>query len=78
MSIKLELLSNQICDIIRSRLDDIDIDVNQIAQTTAISALYEIQKVLQNDTLSDFDKIEKIVLIFENYNIDCGACHDFG
>ncbi len=75
MNIKLELLENEI---IRNRLENIDIDINQIAQTTAISALSEIQRVVQNDKLSDFDAMEEIVLIFEKYNMDCGVRHDFG
>ncbi len=78
MNIKLELLGNEISELVRRRLDKIDIDINQIAQTTAISALSEIQKIIQNDELSDFDAVEEIVLIFEKYHICCGGRHDFG
>ncbi len=77
MDIKLELIGNDISETVRRRLDKIDIDVNQIAQTTAISVLSEIQKTLQNDELPDFDAMEEIVLIFEKYHIDCGMRHDF-
>lgn len=78
MDIRIELLTNSMCDIIKSKLNELDIDLNTIAQTTAIAALSEIQKVLQDKDLSDFNMIEEIVLIFEKYHIDCGACHDFG
>ena len=27
---------------------------------------------------TDFDIVESIVRIFEKYNLDAGACHDFG
>ncbi len=77
MNIKLELLSEPICDIVRSRLEDIDIDADKIAQTAAIAALTEIQQVLGEEDLSEFDKIEGIVMIFEKYHLDFGGCHDF-
>ena len=77
MNIRFELLSNSISDIIQSKLTDIDIDMNQVVQTTAISMLSEIQKVLQNNNLSDFYIVEEIIMIFEKYHIDYGICHDF-
>ncbi len=78
VNLKLELLGNKIGEIIRDHLNNIDIDINDIAQSTAISVLSEIQECMQNNELSDFDKIETIVLIFEKYHIDYGTCHDFG
>lgn len=77
MDIRLELISNEIAYIVRERLDNIEIDVNQIAQTTAITALSEIQKCIQNDEMSDFEVVEQIVLIFEKYNINAGSRHDY-
>lgn len=59
-------------------LDELDIDVNEIADTTAIKALSEIQEIINNDCLSDFDAMEQIVVVFEKYNLDAGARHDFG
>ncbi len=78
MNIKLELLSDTISDIVMQRLGDIDIDADKIADTTAISALSEIQNVIQNEDISDFDAVEEIVCIFEKYKISAGARHDFG
>ncbi len=78
MNIKLELLSNTISDIVMQRLGDIDIDADKIADTIAINALSEIQKVIQNEDISDFDAIEEIVCIFEKYKISAGVRHDFG
>ncbi len=77
MNIKLELLRNYICDFVNNNLEDFEIDASQIADTTAIQILSEIQKVIKNENHSDFDVVEKIVCIFERYNIDCGGCHDF-
>ena len=77
MNIKIELLKSYISDVINSNIKDFDIDASQIADTTAIKMLFEIQKVIKNEEYSDFDAIERIVCIFEKYNIDFGFRHDF-
>ena len=77
MNIKLELLRDYITDFIRFRIKDFEIDASQIADTTAINALAAIQKVIKDEDCSDFDAIEKIVCIFEDYKIDAGFRHDF-
>lgn len=77
MNIKLELLKSYMSDYINSNLEDFDIDASQIADTTATQMLFEIQKVIKDETYSDFDAVEKIVCIFEKYNIDFGSRHDF-
>ena len=75
MNIKLELLKESIHDIIDSRLADIEINADEIADTTAIKALSEIQNILASD-LDDFEIVEQIVCVFENYNLNAGGCHD--
>jgi hypothetical protein len=77
MNVKLELLRNYITDIINSKIEDFEIDASQIADTNAIHALNEIQKVIKDEDYSDFEAIEEIVCIFEKYNIDAGFRHDF-
>ncbi|MBQ3426118.1 MAG: hypothetical protein IJH37_03110 [Clostridia bacterium] len=76
MNIKLELLKSSIHDIIDSRLTDIVINADEIADTTAIKALSEIQSILASD-LDDFEIVEKIVCVFEKYKLNAGGCHDF-
>ncbi len=43
---------------------------------------YDPQKEYDEETAknknTDFDIVEKIVRIFETYNLDAGNCHDFG
>lgn len=78
MHIKLELLKNEITDLILNNIDNIEIDADNIADSKAISALSEIQCVIQNDDISDFDIVEEIIKIFEKYNISAGSRHDFG
>ena len=77
MNIKLELLRDYITNFIKYKIKDFEIDASQIADTTAIKVLAEIQKVIKDEDCSDFDAIEKIVCIFEDYKIDAGFRHDF-
>ena len=77
MTIKLEILKEHITDFIKCRLEDFEIDASQIADTTATKMLAEIQRVIKDESYSDFDAIEEIVCIFEKYNISAGVRHDF-
>ena len=76
MNIKLELLKGRIHDVIDTRLADIMINADEIADTTAIKALSEIQNILATN-LADFEIVEEIVCVFEKYNLDFGGRHDF-
>lgn len=40
--------------------------------------LLEIQSILADGTLNDFDCIERLVRLFEREDISCGSRHDFG
>ena len=77
MKIKVELLKTHISDCINSRIEDFEIDADDIANTVAIKILAEIQEIIKNDSYSDFERIEEIVCVFEKYKIDFGNCHDF-
>lgn len=43
----------------------------------AVRALQDIQDILNNENLTDFQCVEEIVLIFEHYNLSTSR-HDFG
>lgn len=77
MKIKAELLRRYIFDFINERIDDFEIDADEIANTVAIKMLSEIQEILKNYNYSDFETVEEIVCVFEKYKIDFGCCHDF-
>lgn len=77
MDIKLQLLTNYITDLLRLQLPELSFDANEVADTTAISALREIQEIVKNDKLSDFEIVDEIVNIFGKYHLDFGARHDF-
>ena len=49
-----------------------EIDADETAETSLAKALEEIQK----EMCADSDVIEKIVLIFEKYNLILGTKHD--
>ena len=77
MDIKLELLSNCIATIVRENFDTLKINPDKIIETESIKILDKIKKVICDETLSDFEMIDKIVDIFGEHHIDCGSCHDF-
>lgn len=77
MEIKTELLKAYISDIINSRIEDFEINADKIADTVAIEMLSKIQAIIRNDDYSDFEIVDEIVCVFEDYNIDFGNCHDF-
>ena len=77
MDIKLELLSNCICDAVRENLDTLNITPKKLVETKATKILGEIKEVICNDNLDDFMAIDKIVDIFSKYKIDSGCRHDF-
>ena len=78
MSIKLELSTTEIAEFIKEKLNEQAFDITQIVDTKATQILQEIQSILVNENLSDFDAIEEIVCIFEKHKIPTGGRHDFG
>ena len=57
MKIKVELLKTHISDFINSRIEDFEIDADDIANTVAIKILAEIQEIIKNDSYSDFERM---------------------
>ncbi len=78
MNIKLELLAKAISDTINQSVSNLQIDVNNCINTASLSALEAIKAIIQDDSIEeDFDVVEKIVCVFEKYNIYSGSRHDF-
>ena len=77
MNVKVELLKRYISNFIECKIEDFEIDASKIADTTAAQILGEIQAVIKDEDISDFDAIEEIVCIFEKYKISAGCRHDF-
>ncbi|MBQ7876167.1 MAG: hypothetical protein IJ316_02645 [Clostridia bacterium] len=77
MDIKLELLRGYVSDFVNIHIKDFGIDADKIADSRAIEILSQIQEVVRDDTLDDFYAMEKIVKIFDKYEITFTPRHDF-
>ena len=77
MNIKVELLKRELIRVIKEELEDFEIDASEIADTTATKLIGEIRNILKTEN-DDFMIVEKIVCLFEEYEIECSPCHDFG
>ena len=66
MDIKLELLSEWVCEAVRDNFTTLNINPRKIIDTKATKILGEIKEVICNDELDDFMAIDKIVDIFQN------------
>ena len=77
MTIKTEILKKHIADYIIFHISDFEINADEVVNTVAIKVLQQIQDIIKDNETTDFEKIESIVLLFENNNIDSIPCHDF-
>lgn len=77
MNIKLELACNEAAERIRVMAADLDLDINSAIESKAVMILDRIKKCIIDEELSDFEAVERIAGIFEEYNFDIGARHDF-
>ena len=74
--LKSDLIKKEVARLISDNIEDFEIDVDKIADTTAINMIREIQAVLIKNP-DDFEIVEEIVCIFEKYGVSAGICHDF-
>ncbi len=77
MDIKLELLRGYVCDFVNNHIKDFDVDADKIADSRAIEILSQIQDIVRDDTIDDFCAMEKIVKIFDKYELEFAPRHDF-
>ena len=89
--IPLDIYKEILLDYIKTKIDGFSFnelmksDIGAICMRDIISdrnsiILEEIKEIIQNENLSDedcFEKVEKIVAVFENHNINTGGRHDF-
>lgn len=69
MKICKELLYQELGRFLVRNFNEFQFDYQQVIMTKSVRALNRIQEILQDDTLDDFYKIEKIERIFES----CGV-----
>ncbi len=57
---------------------DCSFDIEKFTQNECYILLDKIKAIIRDDSLTDFDCVEKIVCLFEESNINAGNRHDFG
>jgi len=78
MELHKEMLCKELGEIIYETLRLREIDYTEIIELKSIQVLQKIKAVIENDSLSDFECVEEIVYIFEEFGSDGGNRHDFG
>lgn len=66
---------------IRVTFPDLTLTAQEMVEASSYQALCQIREILRDDSLSDpecFEKIERIVCLFEQMGSNCGSRHDFG
>ena len=76
MEIHEELLCQDIGRYILSHLQVLPFQAADV-ESKAISLLRDIQAVIQDMERSDFEMVEDIITLFEEYGLDAGVRHDF-
>lgn len=59
----------------------LNLTAQEMLEASSYQALCQIKEILCDDSLSDpecFEKIERIVCLFEHMGSSCGSRHDFG
>ena len=76
----MELLNDMIYKDLTNILPEIykNIDYEKIINLKSLQALQKIKTVIEDDSLSDFECVERIVKIFEETGSNGGNRHDFG
>ena len=79
----MELLAQILCHAVENGNVSVtfpDVSIERLFESACFRALSEIKAVVDDDTLDDadcFERIEKIIGVFEKYGSDCGGRHDF-
>ena len=71
------MLNEDLKVIISVALKQMNIDYAQIIELKSLQTLQKIKTVIEDDSLSDFECVERIVRIFESIGSDGGNRHDF-
>lgn len=73
-----ELLYQELGRFIIEQFQETKFYYEEVIQQKSVQALAQIRAVIQDETYSDFDAVEEIVCIFEQYGISAEDRHDFG
>lgn len=76
------ILSHILCqEQIQITFPNLEFDLNKIFESKCYNVLNQIKEIVEDETLNDpecFEKIEKIICIFEELGYKEGSRHDFG
>ncbi|MBQ4516979.1 MAG: hypothetical protein II997_00160 [Clostridia bacterium] len=78
MSATNELIAHIIAEQFTELLEEKFIDLPKQAETIGLCLISEVQQILMNEVLDDFNAIEEIVCLFEKHHLNTGFRHDFG
>lgn len=82
MDLAIQLLSNLLeRRQISVTFPGLNLTAQEMLEASSYQALCQIKEILCDDSLSDpecFEKIERIVCLFEHMGSGCGSRHDFG
>ena len=80
MDLYKEILSHMLCrEELQLRFPQLEqtLDADWLVEMSSYVTLLRIKKILEDDTLSDFNCIEQIMHLFERMGSGCGTRHDF-
>ncbi len=77
MNFEKELIANELAYVIRKYMEEINPDIIDRIKNRESEIISQIQKILANSELNDFEVVEEIVVLFEKYNLSCGGRRDF-
>jgi len=78
MDICREILHAELGKIICENLKTEEINYAEIVNLKAVVMIQKIKNIIDDDSLSDFDCVEKIVRVFEESGSGAVSRHDFG
>ena len=77
MNFEKELIANELAYVIRKHMEEINPDIIDRIKNRESEIISQIQKILANRELNDFEVVEEIVVLFEKHNLSGGSRHDF-
>lgn len=77
MELYKEMIYTEIGMLMFEAFNNTEFDFIEIINSKSLQALQKIKTIINDDSLSDFDCIEKIVRVFEDMGSDGGVRHNF-
>lgn len=73
MDVKYQLLAHILSDMVYKKVETAFDELKEWADATAMIMLFEIWEIIDDKSLSDSDIVEKIIEVYEKYNMDCSV-----